>query len=91
MAKRAEVKEETTQEKGVQEASASEEIPTTQEKNESLLQAVKASYKREELIRHAESALGVPGYVVAGALTEDEYTVAAAKKAIEAFKGKGVK
>lgn len=91
MAKRAEVTETVVQEQGVQEASAPEETPTTQEKNESLLQAVKASYKREELIRHAESALGVPGYVAAGALTEDKYTVAAAKKVIEAFKRKEVK
>jgi hypothetical protein len=64
---------------------------STQEQNEKLLQAVTATYKREELIAHSASALGVPSYIAAGALTESEYTIAAAKKAIEAFKRKEVK
>ncbi len=91
MAKREEVEETAVQEQNTAEVSVKEEKPTTKEQNAKLLQAVAASYKREELIRHAESALGVPSYVAAGALTEDEYTVSEAKKAIEAFKGKEVK
>jgi hypothetical protein len=59
--------------------------------NERLLQAVQSTYKRDELIAHSVSALGVPSYVAAGALTGEKYTIKEAKKAIESFLKKEVK